>query len=114
MGIESKIWAPIFTFVPLFGMFSLNFIGVELENPFGNDANDLPLDHFQTDMNKCLLMLLQENADLAPGVSCERCIKSFSTLADTMWFNTAHSKEFEDQDYRRLSHYEDYVGFQAG
>ena len=25
----------------------LNYIGVELENPFGRDANDLPLKHFQ-------------------------------------------------------------------
>ena len=25
----------------------LNFIGVELENPFGRDDNDLPLEHFQ-------------------------------------------------------------------
>lgn len=25
----------------------LNYIGVELENPFGRDDNDLPLKHFQ-------------------------------------------------------------------
>lgn len=29
------------------GMFALNFISIELENPFGLDANDLPLAHFQ-------------------------------------------------------------------
>ena len=28
-------------------MFALNFISIELENPFGLDANDLPLAHFQ-------------------------------------------------------------------
>ena len=28
-------------------MFALNFISIELENPFGLDANDLPLTHFQ-------------------------------------------------------------------
>jgi predicted membrane chloride channel (bestrophin family) len=28
-------------------MFALNFISIELENPFGLDANDLPLPHFQ-------------------------------------------------------------------
>ena len=34
-------------------MSCLNFIGVELENPFGQDDNDLPLDHFQDEMNNC-------------------------------------------------------------
>ena len=43
----------IFSFIPIFGMSCLNFIGVELENPFGQDANDLPLDHFQDEMNNC-------------------------------------------------------------
>ena len=26
---------------------------MELENPFGLDANDLPLEHFQQEMNDC-------------------------------------------------------------
>merc|ERR1719276_354768 len=79
--VDDYIWAPLFTFVPIFGMFSLNFIGIELENPFGDDDNDLPLDHFQSEMNKCLLMLLQEHADLMPGLSSKRCILEFGLLA---------------------------------
>mmetsp|Transcript_35598 Transcript_35598/g.83222 ORF Transcript_35598/g.83222 Transcript_35598/m.83222 type:complete len:480 (-) Transcript_35598:172-1611(-) len=81
---RSKFWAPIFSFVPIFGFASLNFIGVELENPFGDDANDLPLEHFQTEMNKCLLMLLQENADLIPGTSNLRCRYDFAELKASM------------------------------
>mmetsp|Transcript_58785 Transcript_58785/g.108529 ORF Transcript_58785/g.108529 Transcript_58785/m.108529 type:complete len:537 (-) Transcript_58785:125-1735(-) len=80
----SPFWAPIFSFVPIFGFASLNFIGVELENPFGDDANDLPLEHFQTEMNKCLLMLLQDNADLIAGTSSLRCRYVFSELRDSM------------------------------
>mmetsp|Transcript_3613 Transcript_3613/g.7917 ORF Transcript_3613/g.7917 Transcript_3613/m.7917 type:complete len:575 (+) Transcript_3613:162-1886(+) len=80
----SRLWAPVFSFIPIFGFASLNFIGVELENPFGDDANDLPLEHFQTEMNKCLLMLLQENADLVPGTSSVRCTTDFPELRDGM------------------------------
>lgn len=51
------------------GMFALNFISIELENPFGLDANDLPLTHFQKEMNDCLLMLLHLNTDLVSGLA---------------------------------------------
>eukprot|EP00929_Paragymnodinium_shiwhaense_P041242 TRINITY_DN2142_c0_g4_i1.p1 TRINITY_DN2142_c0_g4~~TRINITY_DN2142_c0_g4_i1.p1 ORF type:complete len:597 (-),score=173.76 TRINITY_DN2142_c0_g4_i1:137-1927(-) len=75
----SKIWAPIFTFMPVFGLHSLNAVAIELENPFGDDDNDLPLDHFQDEMNSCLMMLLQDDADLIPGVK-KTCTKNYSDL----------------------------------
>lgn len=78
--IAHKVWAPLFTFVPIFGMFSLSFIGIELENPFGDDDNDLPLERFQSEMNTCLLMLLHDGADLIASVDEERCIMDFSAL----------------------------------
>jgi len=78
--IKSKVWAPLFTFVPIFAMFCVNFVAVELENPFGDDENDLPLDHFQTEMNTCLMMLLQENADLVASIHDKRCEFNFDRL----------------------------------
>mmetsp|Transcript_2096 Transcript_2096/g.4864 ORF Transcript_2096/g.4864 Transcript_2096/m.4864 type:complete len:312 (+) Transcript_2096:144-1079(+) len=41
------VWAALCTFLPMFGIHSLNFVAMELENPFGIDANDLPLETFQ-------------------------------------------------------------------
>jgi len=110
--VQSKVFAPLFTLVPLFGMFALNFIGVELENPFGDDDNDLPLDHFQAEMNKCLLMLLQENADLIPGVSPSRCIAEFDALKKSMRpsYNLGlPSASMMLGTHRRLSQFMDYV-----
>ncbi|CAE7559909.1 unnamed protein product [Symbiodinium sp. CCMP2456] len=47
-AVISQAWlAFTFTFLPIFSMCCLNYIGVELENPFGRDDNDLPLKHFQ-------------------------------------------------------------------
>eukprot|EP00448_Togula_jolla_P007636 CAMPEP_0170612668 /NCGR_PEP_ID=MMETSP0224-20130122/23848_1 /TAXON_ID=285029 /ORGANISM="Togula jolla, Strain CCCM 725" /LENGTH=509 /DNA_ID=CAMNT_0010938191 /DNA_START=109 /DNA_END=1635 /DNA_ORIENTATION=+ len=82
--LENKIWGFIFTFVPVFGTAWLNFVGVELENPFGNDENDLPLEHFQSEMNTCLLMLLADNADLIASISDQRCILDFDMLSKSM------------------------------
>lgn len=77
--VRSKVMATIFTFVPITGFFSLNFIAIELENPFGTDANDLPMEHFQVEMNQCLLMLLHHNTDMITGVS-EDCVLEFEAL----------------------------------
>merc|ERR1719497_234671 len=85
--IKSKILAAIFAFVPIFGMFSLNFIASELENPFGTDDNDLPLRHFQTEMNSCLLMLLHYNTDIIADTS-STCIVDFHELKATVRLST--------------------------
>eukprot|EP00928_Gymnodinium_smaydae_P035646 TRINITY_DN2504_c0_g1_i2.p1 TRINITY_DN2504_c0_g1~~TRINITY_DN2504_c0_g1_i2.p1 ORF type:complete len:350 (-),score=50.48 TRINITY_DN2504_c0_g1_i2:37-1086(-) len=76
----SLIWAPLFTFLPIFVMASLNLIGTELENPFGNDENDLPMDHFQSEMNLCLMMLLHWNAALRK-LECFKQAHALNTLA---------------------------------
>merc|ERR1711879_894851 len=34
--------------------------------PFGEDANDLPLEHFQYNMNNALLMLIHDQTDHVP------------------------------------------------
>ena len=48
---------------------------------------DLPLEHFQSDMNKCLLMLLHEGSDIIPDVNnsrditnCQRAMAGFVAL----------------------------------
>jgi len=79
--VTNSVMMFFLTFVPIFGMFSLNFIAIELENPFGIDDNDLPLMHFQNEMNKCLLMLLHPDADIVVKVSDE-CERDFNVLYD--------------------------------
>ncbi|CAJ1389547.1 unnamed protein product [Effrenium voratum] len=78
------VWCVVFSFLPVFGMSCLNFIGVELENPFGQDDNDLPLDHFQDEMNNCLLMLLHDSADLLPDVDSTRCMVDVDEIRSIM------------------------------
>lgn len=77
--IVNPWWAAVVTLVPIFGMFSINFVATELEMPFGDDDNDLPLQTFQADMNTSLVMLIHENADLLPTVG-ERAVRNFDDL----------------------------------
>mmetsp|Transcript_109328 Transcript_109328/g.189732 ORF Transcript_109328/g.189732 Transcript_109328/m.189732 type:complete len:480 (-) Transcript_109328:231-1670(-) len=94
--VKSKILAAVFSFIPIFGMFSLNFIAVELENPFGTDDNDLPMSHFQDEMNSCLLMLLHDNTDMISGTS-PRCLCGFHEVLGTI------KHHLEEDSKNRLS-----------
>merc|ERR1719261_1419919 len=78
--VASKVFATLLSFFPIFGMYCLNFIAGELEMPFGSDENDLPLKHFQTEMNETLLILIHEFADHLPHTS-SHAVRSFSNLA---------------------------------
>jgi hypothetical protein len=102
--IKSKVIAAIFTFIPIFGMFSLNFIASELENPFGTDDNDLPLEHFQEEMNSCLLMLLHTNTDMIAGTS-KNCITDFQELLKSVQEKEEGDDDGETAGFTRLSSY---------
>lgn len=71
-NIESKFAAGGFTFLSVFGFWSLNYIAGEIERPFGDDANDLPIDALQCEMNRDLKVLLDVNAQSPPSFSFDR------------------------------------------
>jgi predicted membrane chloride channel (bestrophin family) len=77
--ISQPWWAALITFVPVFGMFSINEVANELEMPFGEDDNDLNLHKFQEEMNGSLLMLIHHNADILPHTTTD-AIRDWSLL----------------------------------
>lgn len=64
--VTSPIWAGVFTFMQVFILWSLNFIAVEIENPFGMDDNDLDGHHMQGEMNRHLILLLSKSSARVP------------------------------------------------
>mmetsp|Transcript_6497 Transcript_6497/g.12057 ORF Transcript_6497/g.12057 Transcript_6497/m.12057 type:complete len:633 (+) Transcript_6497:83-1981(+) len=65
-SVERSFWAGILSFIVTFSFWSIHYIAVELEQPFGDDANDLPLHDMQVDMNDSLVELLDPRAQQAP------------------------------------------------
>mmetsp|Transcript_2044 Transcript_2044/g.5180 ORF Transcript_2044/g.5180 Transcript_2044/m.5180 type:complete len:645 (-) Transcript_2044:118-2052(-) len=65
-AISSPVWAGIVTFFVTFAFWNIHYIAQELENPFGDDANDLPLREMQVDMNRSLRQLLDRKAQIPP------------------------------------------------
>lgn len=58
--------AGLFSFIAVFGFNSINLIACELEQPFGDDVNDLPMFELQQVVNRHLLNLLHPNATFPP------------------------------------------------
>merc|ERR1712032_299320 len=57
----------ILTFVAVVCLASLELIAEQLENPFGDDPNDLPVESFQREMNESLAMMRSPDALDSPG-----------------------------------------------
>jgi len=59
------------TFFLVLSLWSLELIAVEIENPFGDDVNDLPVKDFQEDFNKRLLVLLHPQTRHVPELTSQ-------------------------------------------
>mmetsp|Transcript_90128 Transcript_90128/g.160516 ORF Transcript_90128/g.160516 Transcript_90128/m.160516 type:complete len:517 (-) Transcript_90128:101-1651(-) len=81
-------WGFLFTFIPLFGLCALNYTACELEMPFGEDSNDLPISFFQEEMNQSMMMLIREETDHTPSLSLN-AVKDVSTISESVT-NTRH------------------------
>lgn len=62
---ELRIWTAVFVALVSFTVFGIEAIGLEIENPFGHDSNDLPLDQICATMERNLEDLIS----LSPSVS---------------------------------------------
>mmetsp|Transcript_23647 Transcript_23647/g.55130 ORF Transcript_23647/g.55130 Transcript_23647/m.55130 type:complete len:711 (+) Transcript_23647:142-2274(+) len=65
-ALSSPFWAFMTTFFVTFAFWNIHYIAQELENPFGDDDNDLPLREMQVDMNRSLSNLLESRAQVPP------------------------------------------------
>merc|ERR1712048_1317291 len=72
LEVESPYFSFIFAFVITLSFWSINSIAVELEHPFGDDPNDLPLLEMQVDLNKSLCALLRPMAATPPSYQFKR------------------------------------------
>eukprot|EP00746_Dinoflagellata_sp_MGD_P003688 gnl/MRDRNA2_/MRDRNA2_107149_c0_seq1.p1 gnl/MRDRNA2_/MRDRNA2_107149_c0~~gnl/MRDRNA2_/MRDRNA2_107149_c0_seq1.p1 ORF type:complete len:733 (-),score=90.35 gnl/MRDRNA2_/MRDRNA2_107149_c0_seq1:858-3056(-) len=65
---NSRIWAGMFSFLPVFSLWSIQCIARELEQPFGNGVDDLDLPGAQAHMNDCLASLLHPRSQWSPDL----------------------------------------------
>eukprot|EP00927_Polykrikos_kofoidii_P031719 TRINITY_DN2721_c0_g1_i2.p1 TRINITY_DN2721_c0_g1~~TRINITY_DN2721_c0_g1_i2.p1 ORF type:complete len:303 (-),score=45.65 TRINITY_DN2721_c0_g1_i2:275-1153(-) len=64
-------WAVLFSFCSIFVLWCLHFNALDLEFPFGDRVNDLPMHEMQQDWNKSIYTLLDARATRPPGFEYE-------------------------------------------
>ncbi|CAE8710095.1 unnamed protein product [Polarella glacialis] len=72
-AIESGEWAGVMSFFVTMSFWSLYYIALEIDQPFGEDPNDLPIHKIQQDWNNSLLTLL---------LSCSKRVPTFEMSTD--------------------------------
>eukprot|EP00930_Biecheleria_cincta_P100679 TRINITY_DN92291_c0_g1_i1.p1 TRINITY_DN92291_c0_g1~~TRINITY_DN92291_c0_g1_i1.p1 ORF type:complete len:520 (-),score=73.27 TRINITY_DN92291_c0_g1_i1:102-1661(-) len=71
LTISTWWFAVTMCFLVTTGFWSLIYIATELDQPFGDDANDLPVKAMQADFNRSLLALLDIHVQSPPRFSME-------------------------------------------
>jgi len=71
--VSTPWWGALFSFIQVFIYWSLNSIAVEIENPFGMDANDIDAGTMQEELNRHLLLLLEPQTLRTPRLTAALC-----------------------------------------
>eukprot|EP00746_Dinoflagellata_sp_MGD_P014694 gnl/MRDRNA2_/MRDRNA2_132349_c0_seq1.p1 gnl/MRDRNA2_/MRDRNA2_132349_c0~~gnl/MRDRNA2_/MRDRNA2_132349_c0_seq1.p1 ORF type:complete len:529 (-),score=62.40 gnl/MRDRNA2_/MRDRNA2_132349_c0_seq1:209-1795(-) len=66
---NARFWAGIYSFIAVFSLWSIQYIAIELEQPFGDGADDLDLAYSQNEMNESLIHLLDRRTQWAPDLN---------------------------------------------
>jgi len=99
---NTKFTAALFSFVQVFTLLALNFIAVEIEDPFGYDTNDIDGQYLQKMFNQQLSQIMNKEAMRMPKLhkSEEDLMTTFRmtmTFRDLLhWAEEAHLGNFED------------------
>mmetsp|Transcript_86135 Transcript_86135/g.248649 ORF Transcript_86135/g.248649 Transcript_86135/m.248649 type:complete len:531 (-) Transcript_86135:598-2190(-) len=67
MTVNTPAWAGLISFAVAMSFWGVHYIGEELEQPFGRDENDLPLQEMQCSLNDSLRELLDFRARYPPS-----------------------------------------------
>jgi len=90
--VDNVYYSGILSFVSVFAFWGINYIAVEVETPFGNAVNDLPIAQMQKDMNRSLLILLDQRVQEPPSFDFRR---SFHQRASFKKAQTMDEQDFE-------------------
>eukprot|EP00931_Biecheleriopsis_adriatica_P050254 TRINITY_DN29088_c0_g1_i1.p1 TRINITY_DN29088_c0_g1~~TRINITY_DN29088_c0_g1_i1.p1 ORF type:complete len:499 (+),score=76.22 TRINITY_DN29088_c0_g1_i1:63-1559(+) len=63
---SSLAWCVLLNFVSVMSLSAIHYVAAELEMPFGDDLNDLPLRALQESLNTALIQLLDDHMSICP------------------------------------------------
>merc|ERR1711920_22751 len=101
---EDVWWAGVLAFIVTLFMWSINYVAQEIEEPFGGDANDLPLIEMQASFNDSLSTLLLKSAHTPPTFSFVKAEHDGLRLSDLNEESLLQSVQFAAfQDFHEVN-----------
>merc|ERR1712187_94548 len=87
-------WCLLLNFVSVFSFWSLQYIASEIEMPFGDDYNDLPVSAMQKRLNDSLIALLDDTFSTSPDFEIVPETNECMTFPCPLYLITDQSKEY--------------------
>jgi len=81
--VTNELWAVVFTIMHVSVLWSLNLVALEIENPFGRDANDMDGRRMQDEINRHLVLLLQPGTERTTRLSSSFDLKRHSATSSS-------------------------------
>jgi len=101
-----NIWHSfLFTFMSTMGMYAIEITASEIENPFGENTNDLPAFEFQVELNELLLLLMDPMTHTVPALtakadlSLRHLVTNAKVLSDVVSEAVALEQDQRSLDY---------------
>jgi len=101
--MESRMFAGVMCFFVTFAFWCLIYIALEIDQPFGEDDNDLPLREMQRDFNNSLLRLMEPLAQKVPiyqAASAEDPKRPMVSMSDSTRVSNKNPGEHDPDDPR--------------
>eukprot|EP00930_Biecheleria_cincta_P084267 TRINITY_DN7375_c0_g1_i1.p1 TRINITY_DN7375_c0_g1~~TRINITY_DN7375_c0_g1_i1.p1 ORF type:complete len:552 (+),score=95.01 TRINITY_DN7375_c0_g1_i1:90-1658(+) len=98
--IESTPWCAVLNFVSVFSLWAINKIAEEIEMPFGDDPNDLPIGVLQYSFNSSLAALLDPRFANCPAFELSEDTDRLDVYACPYFLITPQQNMFQETHFK--------------
>lgn len=90
--MDSVVWCGVLNFLSIMFFSSINYIAAEIEMPFGDDPNDLPLPQLMRSLNTALISLMDIHFSTCPQYQMSEDSEKFETLPCPIYLMMSRSR----------------------
>lgn len=102
-AVSNWIWCSVVCFLVVFAMWALLYIALELDQPFGDDCNDLPLRQYQSEFNQSLLQMIRPEVRCPPDFKMDGSNYKVGVADSHLFWSKRQEEEKKADLYGSLS-----------
>jgi len=102
-AVSNWIWCSVVCFLVVFAMWALLYIALELDQPFGDDCNDLPLRQYQSEFNMSLLQMIRPEVRCPPDFNMDGSMYKVGVADSSLFWSKTQEEEKKADLYGSLS-----------